>query len=61
MRKSGRLVYAINHSNKTMILAGCFWGTTTELREKVKSDTDRYDYILLCDYAEKVFSQKNRR
>ena len=58
MRKSGRLVYAVNHYDKIMILAGCFWGTTIELRTRVKDDAERFDYILLCDYAEKAFSQK---
>ena len=58
MSKSGRLVYAVNHGDKIMILAGCFWGTTIELRTRVKDDAERFDYILLCDYVEKAFSQK---
>lgn len=55
MNSSGRIAYAVNHGDRVMIKAGCFWDTTEALRERVKDDHERWDYLMLCDWAEKRF------
>jgi hypothetical protein len=55
MASSGRLAYAVNFGDHVKIKAGCFWDTTEVLRERVKNDPKRQDYLLFCDWAEKRF------
>jgi hypothetical protein len=38
MPTSGRFIYAVDHVDKVMVQAGCFWGTLEELQEKVIED-----------------------
>ena len=60
MMSSGRICYAVAHSDKIMFQAGCFWGTAEELEEKVKNDQDRWDYMLAIEWARKAFSQERK-
>lgn len=59
---SGRIVYAVNHGDGVYIKAGCYWGTTQELREHIanlKDGEDRRDYLLFCSLAEEMFLNTN--
>jgi uncharacterized protein YjbI with pentapeptide repeats len=57
---SGRLFYIVN-GDEIKVQAGCFWGTTQELKDKIAeqhSKETHWDYLMACDWAERAWKEK---
>lgn len=57
--QSGRIFYAINHTDKVMFNAGCFWGSAEDLRSKIQEEgktETHWDYLMAIEWAERAFN-----
>jgi uncharacterized protein YjbI with pentapeptide repeats len=54
---SGRMFYIVN-GDEIKVQAGCFWGTIKELKDKIAkqhSEDTHWDYLMACDWAERLW------
>ena len=57
---SGRMFYLVN-GDEIKAQAGCFWGTVQELKDKIAKDHSKethWDYLMACDWAERLWKEE---
>ena len=57
---SGRMFYIVN-GDEIKVQAGCFWGTIKELKDKIAkqhSEDTHWDYLMACDWAERLWEKE---
>ena len=57
---SGRMFYLVN-GDEIKVQAGCFWGTIQELKDKIAkehSEETHWDYLMACDWAERLWKEE---
>jgi hypothetical protein len=59
MPTSGRIIYFVQHKDKIMVRAGCFWGDIDTLREKVEATHKCPVYLANIELVKKMWAKES--